>query len=219
MGFCPFSFDSLVSLLRLRVDSSCFCHLRFLYAIALVSCTHGVSRTIQCHMISKKKKKKKQRGLNTLHNRYLPCQKFSTPHILPSLSLIGSKPHFPRFAPHLEERTPTPDCQKCPLKARRPPSTLPSLLLRVLASLDFPQCRALQPRPEQPPPPSAQTATPSLPASLTGSGWEKTPEATGVHLCTKVSSLLTTPAPFPSPCKSLPTWMRWQRTSPASSTS
>ena len=43
MGFCPFSFDSLVSLVRLRVDSSYFCHLGFLYAIALVSCTRGVS--------------------------------------------------------------------------------------------------------------------------------------------------------------------------------
>ena len=167
----------------------------------------------------KKKKKKSQRGSNTLRNRYLPRQKFSTPHFLPSLFLIGSKPHFPCFAPRLEERTPTPDHQKCPLKARRPPSTLPSLLLRVLASLDFRLCRALQPRPAQPPPPSANAVTPSLPPSLTGSGWEKTPEATGVHACTKVSYLPKTPAPFPSPWKSLPTWTRWQRTLPASLTS
>ena len=42
----------------LWVDFCCFCHLGFQYAIALVSCTHDVSQTIQCHMISKKKKKK-----------------------------------------------------------------------------------------------------------------------------------------------------------------
>ena len=122
-------------------------------------------------------------------NTTLPAKPFS--HWL--------KPHFPRFAPRLEEITPAPDRPKCPLKARRPPSTLPSLLLRVLASLDFRQCRALQPRLAQPPPPSANTATPSPPPSLTGSSWEKTQEATGVHACMKVSSLLKTPAPSPSP--------------------
>ena len=140
----------------------------------------------------------------------------TTPNFSPSFFLIGPKPHFPLFAPRLEERTPTPDHQKCPLKARRPLSTLSSLLLRVLASLDFRQRRALQPRPAQPPRPSTHAAIPSPPPSPTGSGWEKTPEATGVHACTKVSSPLKIPAPFPSPWKSLPTWTRWRRISPAS---
>ena len=39
----------------MQVDSSCFCHLGFQYAIALVSCMRGLSRTIQHQMISKKK--------------------------------------------------------------------------------------------------------------------------------------------------------------------
>ena len=156
-------------------------------------------------MISKKKKKKNEVWIEhasqplftslKVFNTTLPAKPF--PHWL--------KPHFPYFTPRLEERTPTPDCQKCPLKGGRPLSTLPSLHLRVLASLDFCQCRALQPRPAQPPSPSANAATPSPPPSLTGSDWEKTPEATGVHACTKVSSLLKTLAPFPSPWKSLPT--------------
>ena len=42
--------------MRLRVNSSRFCHFDFLYAIALVNCTRGVSQTIQHHMISKKYK-------------------------------------------------------------------------------------------------------------------------------------------------------------------
>ena len=45
--------------MQLWVVFSCFYHLGFLYAIALVSCTCGVSQTIQHHMIPKKKKKKK----------------------------------------------------------------------------------------------------------------------------------------------------------------
>ena len=36
-------------------------------------------------------------AVTTLRNRYLPRQKFSTPHFLPSLSLIGPKPFLPRF--------------------------------------------------------------------------------------------------------------------------
>ena len=81
----------------LWVDSRCFCHLSFQYAIALVSCTHRVvpNNTTPYDF---KKKKKFRMAVTTLRNRYLPHLKFSTPHFLPSLSLIGPKPFLPHFA-------------------------------------------------------------------------------------------------------------------------
>ena len=57
-GSGPLCYNSLVSLVRLRVDSSCFFHLGFQYAIALVSCMRRVVPNNTTPYDFKKKKKK-----------------------------------------------------------------------------------------------------------------------------------------------------------------
>ena len=122
-------------------------------------------------MISKKKKKIEARIEHASQPLFTSLKVINT--TLPAKPLFhGPKPHFPRFTPRLEERRiPTPDRRTCPPKARRPLATLPSLPLRVLASSYISQRRALQPQLAQPPPPSANAATLSLPPSLPH--WER----------------------------------------------
>ena len=120
----------------IRVVFICCCGdaaLGFQYAIALVSCMCDVSRTIQRHMISKKKKKK-QRGSNRLRHFYSPHfskitafgKNFPNQNTNPSRSL----PHIPTMP---DDRQSTPPLVPLPVAEY----VLPALANTVTSVLEL----------------------------------------------------------------------------------
>jgi len=77
-----------------------------------------------------KKKKKRKKGVRIQHPRcnHLPCQKFSSPHLLPSSSLIGPKPLLPRFPQeqNFSQHRPCPQRASTPTPSRSTHRLTPS---------------------------------------------------------------------------------------------